>query len=314
MPDSKDMGYHPRIETNEYSNLLTSRTRSSRLWFINNPALENAMLGYAAKFADRYNVTLYALAIEGNHLHTLAHFPDENRAHFMRDLNSSIARAVPKHVPSFDSGNLWARRYSNEFLPDPADVERYFFYTVLQPVKDGLEQRISQYPGYNCFHDAVHGIARKFEVTDWAKFNAARRRNPKVKEKDFRYVVTLKYARLPGYEHLSQKEYATLMHKKLEEHRLAIVQDRLDKGLGFLGRENLLRAAAGSLPRNTKTSTRQSHRPRILCHTLERKLEVSAWYFALIAEYRTASARYRCGELGVTFPPGMYRPYIRWDP
>ena len=74
------MGYHPRIETTDSANLNTSKTRNAELWFINNHDLEEAILGYAAKFSKRYSVDLYALGIEGNHVHHLAEFPKLNRA------------------------------------------------------------------------------------------------------------------------------------------------------------------------------------------------------------------------------------------
>jgi hypothetical protein len=67
------MGCHPRIETNEHSDFITSRTRDSRLWFVNNESLEHRILGLTAKYATRRTITLYGFAIEGNHLHIVAH-------------------------------------------------------------------------------------------------------------------------------------------------------------------------------------------------------------------------------------------------
>ena len=61
------MGCHPRIETNEHSDFITSRTRDSRLWFVNNESLEHRILGLTAKYATRRTITLYGFAIEGNH-------------------------------------------------------------------------------------------------------------------------------------------------------------------------------------------------------------------------------------------------------
>ncbi len=60
--------------------------------------------------------------------------------------------------------SLWHRRYSSEFLPDAESIEEYFFYTALQLVSDGLVDRISDYPGYNFFHDAISGIKRTFKI------------------------------------------------------------------------------------------------------------------------------------------------------
>ena len=147
----------------------------------------------------------------------------------MRDLNSSIARAVPRYT-AHQGGKLWGRRYSNEFLPRNEDIEKYFFYTVLQPVQDGLVPKISQYPGYNCFSDAVWGRKKKFKVVRWGEYNARLKRDPTANIADYTEVVELEYERLPGYEELTQKEYAYLMMKKLEVRRQAIVEQRAARG------------------------------------------------------------------------------------
>ena len=281
---------------------------------MNNRSLENTILGYAAKFSDRYKVLLYALAIEGNHIQGAAKFPNLNRSHFMRDFCSCVARAVPRHVPEYPGGLLLGRRYSSEFMPGDEDIEDRFFYTVLQPVQDGLVTKISEYPGYNCFHDAVHGTRRKFTVVRWAEYNAKRRYDPNVLIKDFTDTVYLKYERLPGYEALSQKEYAKVMYEKLEQRRVEIVKQRLNKGLGFMGREKLMKVRPGSTPRSTKTSERYSHRPRVLSVCNRRRAECRAWYFDIFFRYKEASHRYRTGELDIEFPKGTYRPYYHPPP
>jgi hypothetical protein len=307
------MSYHPRIETAYLASFQTTRSRNSELWFIQNPKLEQAVLGRLAKISSRYGALVYAFAIEGNHVQFPGHFPGLNRADFMRDLNSAIATMMPFYVPSYDGGRFWGRRYSNEFVPFN-DLEESFFYTVLQPVQDGLVKRISEYPWYNCFHDAVWGIERKFKVVRRREFNAARKRNSQVNIKDYTDVFVLKYQRLPGYEHLSQREYALMMGKKLEERRQVIVEERLKAGLGFLGREKLLRIKPGSKPRSTKTSTESSHRPRILSRNPEQRRAGLDWYFTCYILFKDASRRYRRGELNAEFPPGMYRPYYRPPP
>lgn len=227
----------------------------------------------------------------------------------MRDLNSCVARAATR-VGGHPGGRFWARRYSNEFLPAGDDVEEYFFYTVLQPVKDGLVSKISEYPGYNCFHDAVTGTKRKFRVVRWGEFNQARRRDPTVKVSDYTDIVYLKYERLPGYEHLSQEEYKKLMNEKLERRRQAIVQERASKGLGFVGPEKLRMTPAGSLPRNTKKSTIKDHRPRILCICAKRRHEYKIWYFDIFFKYKASARDYRKGNPNVVFPKGTYPPHL----
>jgi hypothetical protein len=303
------MGYHPRIESKETASFLTTRSRNSELWFVNNRRLEESVMGHVARVSTRYGVKIYALALEGNHVQAPALFPQGNRACFMRDLNSAIARSVARLVPEYTGGRLWARRYSGEFLPGGPDIEERFFYTVLQPVQDGLVEKISEYPGYNCFHDAVYGIKRKFKVIRWGAFNAAKRYNPRVKISDYTEIVYLSYERLPGYEELSQAEYAKLMHKKLADRTEELVKKHKAQGLGYVGREALLRVKPGSLPKSTKTSDRYSHRPRVLSVCPKRRAECLAWYFDIYFAYKAASFSYRKGDLNVTFPPGTYRPY-----
>ncbi len=302
------MGYHPRIECKEIASFQTTRSRNSELWFVNNDKLESAILGFAAKYAERYKVKLYALAIEGNHVQFPAHFPGANRAHFMRDFNSSVARAVPRFQPKYISagGSFWARRYSAEYLPGPEDIEEQFFYTVLQPVLDGLVDDISKYLGYNCFEDAVRGRVRKYAVVNWKAYNDAIRWNEGIDIKHFIEYHELRYERLPQYSQLSWKEYEALMRTKLRERTAEALRERRVKRSA--GAQVLKYTVPGSRPRKTKRSDRNSHRPRILSKDDQRRAEGKTWYFSIYFKYQECSKRYREGELTVDFPDGTYRP------
>jgi len=280
------------------------------MWFANNTPVEKAVLGYAAKYAIRHGVKLFALAIEGSHIQLPALFPNSNRADFMRDFNSNVAKAVIRLTENYPGGGLFGRRYSNEFTPGNDDIEEYFFYTALQPVHDGLVERISDFPFYNCFSDAVNGIERKVEVPRWEEYRAKKRHDPLVSIKDFTDIFILKYERLPGYEHLTQKEYSNLMHQKLEVRRAAIVKERLAAGVGVVGRNNLLKTIPGTPAKNPKRSNRNSHRPRILCVCPERREKYKTWYFNLYFAFKKASELYRKGDLSVIFPIGMYPPHL----
>jgi len=304
------MAYHPRIESKILTSLVTTRTRNSELWFVNNPGLEGSILGYLAKFAKRYQAQVYAFAIEGNHIHGVMHFPFANRASFMRDFNSCTARAVKRFVPEYPGGSLWGRRYSAEFLPAAEDIEEYFFYVALQPVQDGIVERLQDYPGYNFFQDAIWGIERHMKVMNWAKFNAARRFNKRVRVDTFIETVTLRYERLPGYESLSQVEYAKLMTKKLEERRLRIIEQRRREGKTFLGRDKALTIKPGSRPKSTKESSPFNHRPRILSINHERRAFYRKWYFDILNKYKEASLRYRQGDAKIKFPSGTFAPIL----
>ncbi len=300
------MSYHPRIECQDVASFQTTRARNSELWFVNNPELEEAILGYAARYATRYEIKMYALAIEGNHIQKVAHFPKANRAHFMRDFNSAVARSVPRFQPNYPGGHFWERRYSAEYLPGDGDIEDRFFYTVLQPVQDGLVDDIADYPGYNCFEDAVRGRVRECKVIKWKEFNDARRWDRSVSIEDFTDICNLTYERLPGYEQLSQAEYEATMRRKLKERTAEALKRR--GGKASLGAQRLLTIEAGSRPRRTKTSGPRDYRPRVLSRNPERRSAAQSWYFSMYFDYKRCSERYRGGDLEVQFPQGTYKP------
>ena len=302
------MGYHPRIECDKIASFQTTRSRCSELWFVNNRQLEHEILGYAAKYSERYKVKLYALSVEGNHIQFPALFPKANRAHFMRDFNSSVARAVPRYQTKHPGGRFWARRYSAEYLPGPEDIEEQFFYTVLQPVQDSLVDDISQYPGYNCFEDAISGTVRTYPVVNWKKYNDARRWDEHVPVEDFVEYHELRYRRLPGYENLSKAKYMKLMREKLRERTANILEARKVGGKKAVGPRALKKIVPGTLPKHTETSGRYDHRPRVLSKDKERRQAGTEWYFSIYFEYREASEKYRAGDLKVGFPPGTYMP------
>ena len=79
-------------------------------------------------------------------------------------------RAGYRHTFQLRPGHartVWGRRFSNELPGDLTDIENYFFHTVLQPVKEGLVENLSDYPGYSCFPDAVWGKRRTSKIINW---------------------------------------------------------------------------------------------------------------------------------------------------
>jgi REP element-mobilizing transposase RayT len=307
----RSMPHHPRIETKDYAAFTTTRTKHSELWFINNKPFEEKILAFIAKYSEEYHVKLYALAIEGSHIHHFGDYPEENCSAFHQALNSMIARIAPQYCVKYHNYKFWERRYSKELIPHHHDdLIAKFLYTVLQPVQDGLIERISDYPGYTCLSDAIKGIDRKFELVNWTSYNRALRTNEKESIQDHTEEYTLKFHRIPGLEHLSDKEYQKHMFKKVEERRLELVNERREEGLGFVGKENLKNTELGTSARSPKKSTRYSFRPRVDSVCPERKQEAKNFYFRMYDLFKKASAKYRKGYLNVEFPPGMYRPHL----
>lgn len=286
----------------------TIRTIASRLWLVNDPKLEHQIKAYVARYAEHYGVVLYAFIIMGNHYHLLARFPKGHKAAFFRDLNGMISRLTKSRVELFEGGKLWARRVRTQVVPNKEDIVDRFFYTAMNPIAAGLAQKLSDYTAYNSFSDAIRGKVRLFKVVEWQKYNARKRTNPGISIAAFTKIHKLEYARLPGFESMSQKEYIEYMNREAERRRVEIVTRRIAEGKGFATPKALLAIAPGTKPRSTKTSTRDTHRPLVLTRCLETKAVFLDWYFHLVAAFKKAAASFRDGDFDVTFPPGTYRP------
>lgn len=304
------MGNVPRIEISSKASFITSMIRNHEMWLANQPKLEQVLLGYLAKYATKYGVTLYAVAFEGSHHHEVALFPKLNRAAFMRDFNAMIAKSIQRHAKSYPGGKVFARPYSEEKAWDPEDIEIMFFYTALQPVNDGLVDDLKDYPFYNFFEDAITGRTRTFKVMNWTAYNEARRWNPNVKAELFLENYDLKFARLPGYEHLSDLEYANKMRAKLKFHQDEIIKKRKAAGKPTVGREKLVTVVPGSPAKHPKTSNRWEKRPRILAKDPRSCRQGYDWFWDVVQEYRAASSQFRSGDLATVFPIGTYKPPV----
>ena len=297
-----------RCETGESVDFITCRTQLSRLWFVNNNELALAILSYLAKYYQFFGVTLYAFVIMGNHYHLIAQFPLKNRAGFMRAFNSIIQKLVKRHVKEFEGGTLWGRRYSAEVLPNKEDVSHYALYAWLNCVISGLALRLSDYASYNSFSDSARRIKRIFRVVDWTGYNNRKRHNSKLSIKDCTKEYTLEFARLPGCETMTDRDYCQHLHCLLEKRRIKEVTKRQEEGKGFAGVEELKRTRPGDKPQTTKTSSRESRRPVVLTLCAITRKAFLEWYFGVVAAYKEASRRYRAGDYGVEFPPGTYKP------
>lgn len=287
--------------------LTTCRTLDSKLWFLNNPILGVMIRAFLAKYQEKYGVEIYEFELMGNHYHLISRFPNGNRANFLRDFDAMIAKLVISLVPGFE-GKVWARRARCQVLLEPEDVKHWFFYVAMNPIISGVCRSLSEYAQYSGFADAISGQPKKYKIFNKTDYNNRIRYNKHLTQAECTSEHKLVIQRLPGYEHLSQREYWELMQKEFAARREVVVRERLEQGLGFSTLEQQRAIKPGARPRRTKTSSRDTHRP--LCLTLNaiaRKAFLT-WYFSVVEAYKEASRRFRAGELTVRFPPGTYRP------
>ncbi|MCC6933357.1 MAG: transposase [Deltaproteobacteria bacterium] len=298
-----------RIEDTSVASFCTSRCINSAMWFINNKALEGRVLGYLAKYQQHYGVKIYGATIMANHAHIIAAFPNANRSAFMRDLNARTAEGVRYHVSEFDGGPVFEKRYSCQAVVESEDIEDRVLYTALQPVNHGLCPRISQYPGYNSFYDAISGHVKEYPVVDWAGYNKRRRYKKEVDIEEYTTYYSLVFSRIPEYDNIEQEEYKKLMLAKLEARRTEIINKKLEQGFIYpTDLSFLTNTIPGTKPRKTKKSGRYSKLPRIFCKNLGKFIVKSMEYEHLYYLYKGASRAYLGGNEYVQFPTCTYKP------
>lgn len=306
--DSSNMGQPLSIENEEWVSLITTRTACSRLWFINNPELENQILGCLARYQNIYEVILYGFVIMGNHYHLLARFPKCNRALFMRDFNSAVARLVGRNVNEHGRRSVWARRYAHQVLPREEDILHWFLYVALNPVSSGIVRDIHEYDSYNSFFDAKNGIRRKYMWYNWSQYLMSKRCNSDAKLEDFGTEYTLTFSRIPGYHGLPHNRYEANLNRLALARQDEIVKDRLSIGKGFLGAERRRQQRPGTVPRYTKLSSRNSPRPLVLTLCKAARRRFLDLYFLIRDRFDQVSALFRAGRLTQVFPKGTYPP------
>ncbi|RIL09582.1 MAG: hypothetical protein DCC75_06190 [Proteobacteria bacterium] len=296
------------IEHEKWVYLITTRTSGSRLWFIKCPDLEERILGCLARYQARHEVVIYGFILMGNHYHLLARFPKQNRALFMRDFNSAVARLVGRYVKEHGRRSVWARRYSYQVLIRAEDVFHWFMYLSLNPVSSGIVPRIQEYRSYNSYFDASRGMKRSYKWIDWSKYLMQVRFKPSLTEEDFINEYELSYSRLPGYEDLSKEEYQKALSREVEKRQASIRSERFSRGEGFLGLKLMKTQVPGQVPRSSKSSSRYSFRPLVLTLCIETKKTFLSLYFAIRESFTIASRAFRAGDFKVSFPSGTYPP------
>ena len=107
-------------------------------------------------------VTIDAMVILPNHLHTIWTMPDgdANFATRWRLIKSAFSRSLPTGERISDSRvakgerGIWQRRYWEHTIRDESDFARHIDYVHINPVKHGYVTRVGDWP-YSSFHRMV---------------------------------------------------------------------------------------------------------------------------------------------------------------
>ena len=289
---------------------VTRRMRNSQLVY-SNPAIQKRVLGALGKYVHKFDVTVYAFCFFGSHDHALYDFKMGTKSPFFRDLGSRTAEAVKKNIPSFGGGSVLEKRTSELAVPPEADGHlNAILYILLQPVAAGLCKDLTDYPGFSCLPYLISGKPLKVEFINGSAYQRAKAKskNGKVDASNYTEEYEITFARIPGYEDMSQEEYGKFLMDRLNKRRQEIIDEFDKSGYKWPKPEVLYRTRSTDCAKHPKKSKRGGFHPLIICRCGERTKQFLEWYFSIVEQYRIASKKYLSGDRNAIFPIGTIKP------
>ncbi|MCB0486187.1 MAG: hypothetical protein KDC47_08325 [Flavobacteriaceae bacterium] len=295
------------------SSFVTRRFRNSQLAYINNRSLESRVLGSLGKYLDKYKTRIYAFTLFGSHDHSMYEFKEKTKSKFFRDFGARTAEAVKTHVPDFGTGAVFEKRPSEQAITE--DKESHLdrlMYTILQPIRAGLCKNLSDYPGFNSFKYILSGKPLEVEFFNSSAYRRAKRRKKDVDPSLFVEKYSVRFEKIPGYEHLSQREYARVIQEEYERRRIAIIEEFEAKGHIWPSVQSLRRTRCTECARSPKRAKKGQRVPLVLSLCVERKKQFLEFYFSTLIEFKKASQAYLLGNRNAVFPSGTCIPPGPW--
>jgi len=222
---------------------------------------------------------------------------------FMCYLNSNLAKEVGRLVGWREK--IFGRRYQSIPISSEewAQVAR-LRYVLSHGVKEGLVEKVTQWPGVHCAHALLTGATVEGHWYDRTQEYAARRRNETVDPMQFATLEVLELSPLPCWKHLpveTQRRLVAAMVADIEQEATA---RRERTGSQVLG----VSAILGQHPFDRPARSKKSPAPLFHAATKRARDELYAAYAWFVDAYRQASEKLRSGIREVAFPDGSFPP------
>jgi REP element-mobilizing transposase RayT len=280
------------------------RMVQGRYLFRPSPELNDAVLGVLGRAQRLYPIRICGLAVLSNHLHLLLAADDaEQIAVFMQYAGSKLAREVNRLTAW--SGPVFQGRYSMIVVTqeEAAQVER-FEYLLAQGCKEGLVERLRDWPGVHCARALLDEEPLTGHWFDHTARHAARRRDESHDLSRFSEPETLTLSPLPCWQHLSPEAY---------RQRVAEVVDRIERHAAA----ERARTGAKIVGARAVLAQHPHHRPATIARTLAPLVHAASRaarqafrdaYRQFVEAFREAAEMFRRRDFIAVFPAGSFPP------
>jgi REP element-mobilizing transposase RayT len=285
---------------------VTCRTLQSRFLLRPNEAVNDIIVGVLGRAQRKYPIRVCAYAFASNHFHLILDVDDALQlSRFMRYVNSNLARKIGRLVNWRDK--IWARRYQAIVISseEAVQVER-LRYVLSHGVKEGLVERVSDWPGAHCAQALLTGEPVQGYWYDETQAYAARRRGEEFDRMRFATLETLTLSPLPCWKHLPEEKRRKLAADLIAEIEAEAATRRQRTGSQVLGASAIRRQHPLGRPKKSKKS------PAPLFHAASQAVrrELYEMYGWFVAAFREAAEKLRAGDRMVSFPAGSFPPAL----
>ena len=261
------------------------------------PRLNKILLGVLGRAQRLYAMPICAVVALSTHLHLLVRPRDAHHlADFMCRLKTDLSKEVAR-LRGLPKGPVFAGRFHNSTVSDEAAAQvRVLRYLLAHGVKEGLVDRVRDWPGVHCASHLMDGTPMQGL---WIDRSAAHRRGRTVESAEKVQLVPL-----PCWEHLPDAEIRARVAELVSDIDDRAAARRRHEERPSLGIEAVLATDPLTRP-STEISSPQPRvhavDPRVRRHMLDALRE-------LFQAYRDASSRLRKGDRQVRFPQGTFPP------
>jgi hypothetical protein len=274
---------------------MVTRRCANRSFFLRpSKEVNEAFLYCFIVAAKKAELSVYWLSVLSNHHHDGIRDNKGNYPDFLRYLHSLVARCLNVHLGRWEK--FWAdEQTSMVHLADKDALFRKLIYSICNPVKDHLVDKVFNWPGFNALRYLLEDKPVVAKRPKWF-FD---------KDGELPEQVELRFERPPEFAHLSQEQWADKIRKAVAEEERKAAEERRRTGRKIVGRKAILRQSPFSCPK--RCTERRGLRPRVATRNKWRRIELLNANKDFLSQYREALRRRRAGELDVEFPYGTFK-------
>lgn len=280
----------PRPVFQNQTRFSTRRTTQRQFLLRPDKETNNAFVYCLAEAAQRCGVQVVLAQMMSNHEHSSTHDPDGRDVEFREHFHKMFAKCQNARLGRWE--NLWSSEEPCVVdLMTVDDLLEKLVYIATNPVKDGLVERVHQWPGPNFVKALLTGEPMK----------AHRPRHFFAKNGTMPPAVELRLE-LPDYID-DKPAFLAALERRILAVEEECIRERAKTGRGVVGRRKILRAYWYDSP--STREPRRVLRPRVAARDkwirIARLQRDKEWRL----EYRAARAKWLAG-VSVEFPYGTY--------